>query len=58
MLETGDGSRYEERTDNMVEKWIADSGDSFDVPRSADLLSDVRMCYDKAGIGNNHVLHV
>lgn len=58
MLGRGDGSRYEERTENMVEKWITDSGDSFDAPRSADLLSNVRMCYDKAGIGNNHVLHV
>ncbi|CAM9259353.1 unnamed protein product, partial [Laminaria digitata] len=37
---------------------MADSGASFHMTRSADLLSDVRLCDDKVRIGTNHLIDV
>ena len=43
----------------MGENWIADSGISFHMTHSADLLSDVRLlCDDKVRIGGNHLIDV
>ncbi|CAM9954547.1 unnamed protein product, partial [Laminaria digitata] len=62
MLSIGDDSRAEERsgdlTESLAERWIADSGASFHMTRSADLLSDVRLCDDKVRIGDNHLIDV
>lgn len=40
------------------EKWMADSGASFHVTHSDDLWSDVRLCEDKVGIVDNHLVDV
>ena len=62
MASTSDNSRAEERsggsTKSLAERWIADSGASFHTTRSADLLSDVRLCDDKVRIGNNRLIDV
>ena len=50
--------RSESMTESLAEKWIVDSGASFHITHSADLLSDVRLCGDKARIGNNHLVDV
>ena len=55
MLGTNDDSINEERSEDMGEKWIADSGASFHITHSADLLSDVRLC-DKVRIGDKHLI--
>ena len=48
MFSRSDDSCTEERsesiTESLAEKWIADSGASFHMTHSADLLSDVRLC--------------
>ena len=62
MLSRDDDSCAEERSqslpESLAEKWIADSGASFHMTRSADLLSDVRLCDDKVRIGDNHLIDV
>ncbi|CAM9400002.1 unnamed protein product [Laminaria digitata] len=62
MLSISDDSRAEERsgdlTESLAERRIADSGASFHMTRSADLLSDVRLCDDKGRIGDNHLIDV
>ncbi|CAM9165641.1 unnamed protein product, partial [Laminaria digitata] len=62
MLSISDDSRAEERsgdlTESLAERWIADSGASFHMTRSADLLSDVRLCDNKVRIGDNHLIDV
>ena len=62
MLRIGDDSRGEElsgdSTESLAERWIADSGASFHMTRSADLLSHVRLCDDKVRIGDNHLMDV
>ena len=39
-------------------KWIADSGASFHMTHSADLLGDVRLGDDKVRVGDNHLIDV
>ena len=39
-------------------KWIADSGASFHMTHSADLVSDVRLRDDKVRIGDNNLIDV
>ena len=39
-------------------KWIADSGASFHMTHSADLLSDVRLGDYKVRVGDNHLIDV
>ena len=46
----------EERIDYIGEKWIADSGASFHMTHSADLLSDVRLGDDKVRVSDNHLI--
>ena len=62
MFSRSDDSCTEERsesiTESLAEKWIADSGASFHMTHSADLLSDVRLCDDKVRIGDNHLIDV
>ena len=58
VLGTSDHSCNEERSEDVGEKWIADSSASFHMTHSADLLSDVRLCYDKVRIGDNHLIDV
>ena len=58
MLGTNDDSCNMKRSDCIGEKWIADSGASFHMTHSADLLSDVRLCDDKVRIGDNHLIDV
>ena len=45
------------RSEDMGEKWIADSGASFHTNHSAYLLSDVRQC-DKVMIGDNRLIDI
>ena len=45
-------------TGSLAEKWIADSGASLHMTHSADLLSDLRLCDDKARISDNHLIDV
>ena len=58
MLGTNDASCNEESGEDMGEKWIADSGASFRITHSADVLSDVRLCKDKVRIGDNHPVDI
>ena len=62
MLSISDDSHAEERsgdsTESLAESWIAYSGASIQMTRSADLLSDVRLCDDKVRIGDNHLIDV
>ena len=58
MLGTNDDSCNEERSDCIGEKWIADSGASFNMTHSADLLIDVSLCDDKVRIGDSHLIDV
>ena len=58
MLRTNDDSCNEERSDCITEKWIADSGASFHMTHSADLLSDVRLCEDQVRNDYNHLIDV
>ena len=44
--------------ESLAEKLKADSGASFHMTDSADLLSDVRLCNDKVKIGDNHLIDV
>ena len=53
-----DSCSSEERSGGVGEKWIADSGTSFHMTHSYSLLSDVRLCDDKVGIGDNHLIDV
>ena len=53
-----DDTRNEEHSDYMGEKWIADSGASFHMTHSADLLSDVRLGDYKVRVGDNHLIDV
>ena len=56
------GSNYdthnEERRDYIGEELIADSGASFHMTHSADLLGDVRLGDDKVRVGDNHLIDV
>ena len=58
MLGTNDDRHNKERSDFIGEKWIADSGSSFLMTHSADLLSDVRLGDDKVRVGDNHLIDV
>ena len=58
MTGTNDDSCNEERRDCIGEKWIADSGASFHMTHSADLLSDASLCDAKVRIGDNHLINV
>ena len=58
ILGTNDDSGIEERSEDKGEKWIADSGVSFHITNSADLLSDVRLCDDKVSIGDKRLIDV
>ena len=58
MLGTNDDSGSEERSEDMGEKWIADSGASCHITHSADLLSGFRLCDDKVGIVDNHLIDI
>ena len=58
MLGTNDDPCNEERSDYVGEKWIADSGASFQMTHSPDLLSDVRLGDDRVRVGDNHLIHV
>ncbi|CAM9550752.1 unnamed protein product, partial [Laminaria digitata] len=44
--------------ESLPERWIVDSGGSFHMTPSADLLGDVRLCDDKVRIGDNHLIDV
>ena len=55
---TNDGPCNEERRDCTGDKWIEDSAASFYMTRSADLLSDIRLCDDKGRVGDNHLIDV
>ena len=46
MLGSNDDTHNEERSDYVSEKWIADSGASFHMTHSADLLSKVLLGND------------
>ena len=56
MLGTNDDPCNEERSDYVGEKWIADSGASFQMTHSPDLLSDVRLGDDRVRVGDNHLI--
>ena len=58
ILGTNDGSCNEECSEDMGDKWIADSSASFHITHAVDLLSDVTMCDDKARIGDNHLIDI
>ena len=58
MLGTNDDPCNEERSDYVGEKWIADSGASFQMTHSPDLLSDVRLGDDRVRVGDNHLIDV
>ena len=58
MLGTNDDRHNKERSDFIGEKWIADSGSSFLMTHSADLLSDVRLGDDKVRVGDKHLIDV
>ena len=58
MRGTNDDTHHEERSDFIGEKWIADSGASFHMKHSADLLSDVRLGNDKVRGGDGHLIEV
>ena len=45
-------------TESLAEKWITESGASFHMTHSADLLSDVRLCDNKVRIGDNHLIDI
>ena len=47
-----------EGSDYIGEKWIADSGASFHMTNSADLLSGARLGDDKVRVGDNHLIDV
>ena len=58
ILGTDDDTRNEERSVYIGEKWIVDSGASFHMTHSADLLSDARLGDDKVRVGDNHLIDV
>ena len=55
-LGTNDDSGSEERSEDIDEKWTADSRESFHITHSADILSDVRLYDDKVRIGDDHLI--
>lgn len=60
ILGVNDDSCNEERSEDIGDKWIADSGASSHITNSADFLSDVRLCDGKVKvrIGDNHLIDV
>ena len=58
MLGKRDAVRGREQGTDGTEKWIADSGATFHMTRSADLLRDVQPSEDKVKIGNDTVVDV
>ena len=56
MLVTDDDPCNEERSDYIGDNWIADSGASFHMTHSADLLSYVRLGDDMVIVGDNNII--
>ena len=58
MLGKRDAVREREQGTDGTEKWIADSGATFHMTRSADLPRDVQPSEDKVKIGNDTLIDV
>ena len=58
MLGKRDAIGEREQGTDGTEKWIADSGETFHMTRSADLLRDVQPSEDKVKIGNDTLVDV
>ena len=58
LLRTSVGSSKENPTKNTAEKWVADSGSTYHMTRSIDMMHDIRPTPDKVRNGDSRMIDI